>query len=320
MSKDKKSLTIEDLPGVGAATAEKLRESGFNDLLSIAVASPSELVEVAGVGEAAARKMINMARDNLQMDFESGDELLKRAEKIERIKTGSAELDRLVGGGIETGTITECFGMYASGKSQIGYQLAINVQLPKEKGGLNAGVVFLDTESTFRVQRIKQIAETSGLDPNEVLKNIKTVRCFNSDHQMLLAEKINDLITKEKFPVRLIIVDSLISLFRSEYLGRGQLSERQQKLNKHIHTLQKLADMHNIAVYVTNQVMSKPDTFFGDPTEAVGGNIVAHGCNIRLYLRKGKKGTRVAKLVDSSYLAEGEAAFMITEKGIRDVE
>jgi len=320
MSKEKKELTIEDLPGVGAATAEKLRESGFNDLLSIAVASSSELVEVAGVGESAARKMINMARDNLQMDFESGEELLKRAERIERIKTGSAELDRLVGGGIETGTITEAYGSYGSSKTQLGFQLAINVQLPKDKGGLDSGVVFLDTESTFRVDRIKQLAEAAGLNYKDVLKNIKVVRCFNSDHQMLLAEKINDLITKERFPVRLIVVDSLISLFRSEYLGRGMLSERQQKLNKHIHTLQKLADMYNIAVYVTNQVMAKPDTFFGDPTEAVGGHIVSHGCNIRLYLRKGKKGTRVAKLVDSSALPEGEAAFVITEHGIKDVE
>lgn len=317
--KEKKQITIEDLPGVGVATAEKLRDAGYNDLLSIAVASPAQIVETAGVGESAARKIINVARDNAGMDFESGEDLLKRAERIERIKTGSEELDKLIGGGIETGTITEAHGAYASSKTQIGFQLAINAQLPKDKGGLNGGVVFLDTESTFRVERIKQLAEAAGLDYKKTLKNIKVVRCFNSDHQMLLAEKINDLITKEKFPVRLIIVDSLISMFRSEYGGRGMLSDRQQKLNRHIHTLQKLADMYNIAVYVTNQVMAKPDTFFGDPTEAVGGNIMAHGCNIRLYLRKGKKGTRVAKLVDSSALPEGEAAFRITEEGIKDI-
>src|SRR3989338_2383232 len=137
---------------------------------------------------------------------------------------------------------------------------------------------------------------------------------------MLVIEKIGDLITKDNFPVRVIVVDSLMSLFRSEYIGRGTLSDRQQKLNKHIHMLQKLADMYNVAVYVTNQVMAKPDTFFGDPTEAIGGNILAHGCNIRVYLRKGKKGTREAKLVDSSYLPPAEIIFMITEQGIKDVK
>ena len=318
--KEEKITTVEELPGVGSATAEKLKESGFSDLMSIAVSSPSVLAEAAGVGGAVARKIINTARNSLDMGFESGEELLKRAERIERITTGSKELDRLLGGGIETGTITEAHGSYASGKSQIGYQLTINVQLPKDKGGLNGGVVFLDTESTFRVQRIKEIAESAGLDYTNVLKNIKVVKCFNSDHQMLVAEKINDLITKEKFPVKLVVVDSLMNLFRSEYIGRSTLADRQQKLNKHLHVLQKLADMHNVAIYVTNQVMTKPDTFFGDPTEAVGGNIMGHGCNIRVYLRKGKKGTRVAKLVDSSYLPPMEIIFTITESGIVDVK
>ncbi len=316
----KEVVTISDLPGVGAATAEKLNDAGFSDMISIAVASPAEIVEIAGVGEAVARKIINAARKNLNMGFESGDELLKRAERIERITTGSKELDKLLGGGVETGSITEMYGQYASGKSQIGFQLAVNAQLPKEKGGLNGGVIFLDTESTFRVQRIKQLAEVSGLNPEEVLKNIKVARCFNSDHQMILSEKIGELITKENLPIKLIIVDSLMSLFRSEFLGRGQLSDRQQKINKHIHALQKLADTYNIAVYVTNQVMAKPDTFFGDPTEPIGGNIVGHGMNPRVYLRKGKKGTRVAKLVDSSYLPESESVFRITEQGIKDVD
>ncbi len=316
---DKKEFTVSDLPGVGAATAEKLREGGFETLMSIAVASPGEITELAGVGEPAARKIINFARKELNVGFESGEDLLKRAEKIKRIITGSKELDRLLGGGLETGTITEMYGAFASGKSQIAHQLAVNTQLTEDKGGLNGMVVFVDTESTFRVQRIKQLAEAKGLDYKKVLSNIKVARAFNSDHQMMLIEKIGDLIIKEKLPIKLVIVDSLMSLFRSEYIGRGRLSERQQKLNKHIHALQKLGDVHNVAVYVTNQVMSKPDMFFGDPTAPIGGNIVAHGMNPRIYLRKGKKGTRVAKLVDSSYLAEDEVLFKITERGIDDV-
>ncbi len=308
-----------DLPGVGAASAEKLELAGYDNLMSIAVASPGEMVEITGMTEATARKVIRAARDKLDMGFESGEDLLKKAERIERISTGSKELDKLIGGGVETGTITEFYAPYASGKSQVGFQLIVNVQLPKDKGGLSGMAVFIDTESTFRVQRIKQMAEAAGLDSMKVLKNIKVVRALNSDHQMLLAERIGDLITKEKLPVRLIIIDSLMSLYRSDYLGRAQLANRQQKLNKHIHMLQRLADTYNVAVYVTNQVMAKPDTFFGDPTEPIGGHIVAHGMNPRVYLRKGKKGTRVAKLIDSSYLPEAEIVFKITEKGIEDV-
>ena len=318
--KEKKIEKVEELPGVGAATAEKLKDAGFHDLLSIAVTTPRVLAEVAGVGEAVARKIINTARNSLNMGFESGDEVLKKSEKIERIKTGSKELDRLLGGGIETGTITEFYAPFASGKSQVGFQIAVNAQLPKEKGGVNGMVAFLDTESTFRPQRIKELAEAQGLDPIKVLKNIRIVRCFNSDHQMLITEKVSDLITKENLPIKLVIVDSLMSQFRADYIGRGTLADRQQKLNKHIHTLQRLADNYGVAVYVTNQVMSKPDTFFGDPTEPIGGHIVGHGMNPRVYLRKGKKGTRVAKLVDSSWLPEGEIVFKITEKGIEDAE
>lgn len=320
MTEKKKEFKVEDLPGVGSATAEKLKEAGYDNLMSIAVSSPGEMIEIAGVTESTAKRIINVARNKLNMGFETGEDLLKRAEKIERIHTGSKLLNDLLGGGVETGAITEMYAPYASGKSQIGFQLAVNVQLPKEKGGLNGIAVIIDTESTFRAQRIKQLAEAAGLDSMKTLRNIKIVRAFNSDHQMLVAEKVEDLIKRDKLPVKLLVVDSLMSLFRSEYPGRGQLADRQHKLNTHIHALQKLADMYNIAIYVTNQVMAKPDTFFGDPTEPIGGHIVAHGMNPRVYLRKGKKGTRVAKLVDSSYLPESECAFKITEKGIEDVK
>lgn len=319
MVEKKKEFKVEDLPGVGSATAEKLRDSGYDNLMSIAVSSPGKMVEITGVTENTAKRIIQVARTKLDMDFETGEDLLKKTEKIGRIKTSSREIDKLLGGGVETGCITEFYASYASGKSQVGFQLAVNVQLPKEQGGLNGSVAFLDTESTFRPQRIKQIAEAKGLDAIQILKNIKIVRCFNSDHQMLVTEKVEDLI-KEGIPIKLLIIDSLMSLFRSEYGGRSQLADRQQKLNKHIHTLQKLADMYNIAVYVTNQVMAKPDTFFGDPTEPIGGHILAHGMNPRVYLRKGKKGTRVAKLIDSSYLPESECTFKITEKGIEDLK
>ncbi len=278
MMTEKKEFKITDLPGVGAATAEKLTDAGFNTLMSVAVASPADMVEIAGVTEATARKIINTARSKLDMGFETGIELLEKRANITKITTNSKALDALFGGGIESNAITECYGQFGSGKSSLAHQLAVNVQLPKDKGGADGIAIWLDTESTFRPERVKQIAENNGLDANEMLKGIRVVRCFNSDHQMLVAEKVEDLIKNDNLPVKLLIVDSLMSLFRSDFSGRGQLADRQQKLNKHMHTLLKLANNYSIAVYVTNQVMANPAVFFGDPTTAIGGHIVGHNC------------------------------------------
>ena len=312
-------VDIVDLPGVGAATAIKLRDAGYTSLLSIAVASLGEIVESSGVSEAVARKMIQAARSSLEMGFESGIDMLKRRESIIKLATGSKQLDTLLGGGIESGAITEAYGAYGSSKTQLAHQLAVNVQLPKIKGGAEGIAVFIDTESTFRPERIQQMAKAAGIDPEEALKNIRIARAFNSDHQTLLAEKVEDLIKNEGLNVKLIIVDSLTAHFRAEFIGRGTLADRQQKINKHMHSLVKLAGMYNLCVYVTNQVMAKPDMFFGDPTESIGGHIVGHNSTFRLYLRRGKKGTRVAKLVDSPNLPEGEVCFMITENGLADI-
>jgi len=311
-----KKQSIYDLPGVGAATAEKLIAVGFSDLMSIAVATPAELIDATGMGDALAKKMIAVARSSLEMGFESGEELLKRREKVQRIKTGSKNFDALLGGGLETGAIVECFGEFGSGKTQIGHVLAVNSQSIEK----DAVAVYIDTENTFRPERIIQLAKGAGLDEEQVLKNNKVARAYNSDHQMLLAEKIEDLIKKQGMNVKLVVIDSLTAHFRAEFIGRGTLADRQQKLNKHMHVLLKLADTNNLCVYVTNQVMAKPDMFFGDPTQAIGGHIVAHASTFRVYLRKGKKGTRVAKLIDSPNMPEGEAGFYVDETGVKDVE
>ena len=312
----KKEQTIYDLPGVGAATAEKLMAVGYTDLMSIAVASPGELIEATGMGDAVAKKLIAIARSNLEMGFESGDDLLKRREKVQKLKTGSNALDSLLGGGFETGAIVECFGEFGSGKTQIGHTLAVRAQTIEP----NAVTVYIDTENTFRPERIIQLAKGANLEPEQVLKNIKVARAYNSDHQMLLAEKVEDLIKKQGLNVKLVVIDSLTAHFRAEFIGRGTLADRQQKLNRHLHVLAKLADRYNFCVYVTNQVMAKPDMFFGDPTQAIGGHIVAHASTFRVYLRKGKKGTRVAKLIDSPNMPEAEAGFYVDESGIKDTE
>lgn len=309
---------ITDLPGIGPQAAEKLYMANYKTLESIAVASPIELTEIAGLGEKTAEKAINAAREALGMGFETADKVHERREKIGRISTGSKELDALLGGGVETQSITEVYGRMASGKTQWCFQLSVMVQLPPEKGGLNGKVVYIDSESSFRPERIIQIAEAKGLEPKQVLKNIFVARAYNADHQILLAEKADEIIKKEN--VKLLIVDSLTSHFRAEYIGRGMLAERQQKLNKHMHQLARMAEMHNMCVLVTNQVMERPDILFGDPTAPVGGNIVGHASKTRLYLRQSKGEKRIARLIDSPSLPDGEAIYKITERGIEDVD
>ena len=313
--KKKKEIDILDLPGVGAATAEKLKSFGFTTLMSIAVASPGQLMEVSGLTESAARKTIHFARNAMDMGFESGSDLLERRSKVHKINVGSESFNELMGGGFESGVITECFGEYGSGKTQIAHLLAVNVQ--KQIPGAEA--VYIDTENTFRPERIIQLAEGAGINPEKALKNVKVARAYNSDHQLLLAEKVEDMLKEDGAKIKVVIIDSLTSHFRAEFIGRGTLAERQQKLNKHMHTLLKIADVYNVLVYVTNQVMAKPDTFFGDPTRAIGGHVVAHSSAFRIYLRKGKKGSRVAKLVDSPNLPDGECNFMVETGGLRDL-
>jgi len=308
-------VTLSDLPGVGPATVKKLHSVGYDDLMSVAVATTGELTDETGMNDSAAKKAIAAARSSLKMGFESGIELLNQRKNIVKISTGSKEFDKLIGGGFETGAITECFGEFGSGKTQMSHILTVNMI----KNNPESSVVYIDTENTFRPERISELAKAADLDTEDTLKKIKVARAFNSDHQMLLAEKVEDLIKKKNLDVKLVIVDSLTSHFRAEFVGRGTLAERQQKLNRHMRDLAKIASIHNLCVYVTNQVMSKPDQFFGDPTKAIGGHIVAHASTFRLYLRKGKKGSRVAKLVDSPNLPEGECGFYITGKGLKDL-
>ena len=308
--------SLEDLPGVGPKVAEKLKESGYDNLMAIAASSAGELSAAADIGEGTAQKIIIAARNMLDMGFKTAEEIYETRLQIGKITTSSKNLDALLGGGVETQAITEAYGSFGSGKTQIAHQLAVNVQLPKDEGGMEGKAVWIDTEGTFRPDRIRQMAEALGLDADEALKNIYVARAYNSDHQMLLVQKSQDLIKNE--PIRLMIVDSITALFRSDYSGRGELAPRQQKLNRHVHDLQKTADVYNIAVYITNQILSDPGMMFGDPTKAAGGNILAHASTYRMYLRKSKEGKRIARLVDSPNLPEGEAVFRLTPEGIRD--
>ena len=310
-------VELEDLPNVGEKTAEKLRDAGFADMMRLATATAKELSVKAEIGEGVAEKVIEAARKAEKIDFETAFDVAERRKEISRITVGSTAFDELIGGGIETQAITEVFGEFGSGKSQISHELAVTVQLPLEQGGLDAECVYIDTENTFRPERIQQISDRFGLDHEEVLQKIHIARAFNSSHQLLMAEKINELI-QSGCNVKLVIVDSLMAHFRAEYVGREALAVRQQKLNQHLHVLQQIANTYNVAIFITNQVQARPDAFFGSPTKATGGHVLGHASTYRIWLKKGLAGKRIARLVDSPHLPEGECVYKITNEGVID--
>ncbi|MEM4083686.1 MAG: DNA repair and recombination protein RadA [Thermoplasmata archaeon] len=269
------------------------------------------------MGEAQAKKIVEAARKFADVgNFVTGDVVFERRQHISKLTTGSQALDNLLGGGLETQAITELFGPFGSGKTQLIHQLLVNVTMPEEKKGLNGEAILIDTENTFRPERIEQMSLALNLDPKEVLKKIHVARAYNSSHQMLLVEKAFE--TAKEHPIRLIAVDSLTAHFRVEYTGRGALAERQQMLNRHMHDLLRFADIYNAVVAVTNQVSARPDVFFGDPNQPIGGNIVGHTATFRISLRRSKGDKRIARLIDSPSLPEGEVVIVINSEGVRD--
>ncbi|EJN59829.1 DNA repair and recombination protein RadA [Halogranum rubrum] len=335
---------LENLPGVGPATADKLTDAGFNTYESLAVASPADLATKADVGDSTATDIVRAAQNAADIGgFETGTAVLEHREKIGKLSWQIPEVDDLLGGGLETQSITEAYGEFGAGKSQITHQMSVNVQLPKEVGGLRGSVIFIDSEDTFRPERIDDMVrglnddvlqatmDDRGIEGSpddeaamdeliaDVLDKIHVAKAFNSNHQMLLAEKAEELAQEHEdteWPVRLLCVDSLTAHFRAEYVGRGQLADRQQKLNRHLHDLDRVGNLYNAAVLVTNQVASNPDSYFGDPTQPIGGNILGHKSTFRMYLRKSKGDKRIVRLVDAPNLADGEAVMRVQDGGL----
>ena len=304
--------------GVATTTINKLIKAGFTTVESIAVTPPRELADVAGMGADTALKVCRLARLQVDPGFIPALEVLEMRRSMIKCKTGSKELDRILGGGIETGAITELIGEYGSGKTQICFTLSVTAQLPVEEGGFGGNVCAIDTEGTFMPERVMQIAEERGLDPTKILEGILVARAYNSEHQQILIGSLAELV--EKSNVKLVIVDSMIGHFRGEYIGRGTLSERQQKLGSCLSHLLRVAEAFNVAVVITNQVMSTPDVVYGDPNKPTGGHVMAHACTHRVYLRKGKQNTRLARVIDSPSLPEERIRFAITAAGVEDSE
>lgn len=316
-------MELEQIPGVGKAIAQRLREAGFANVETLAVTPARELKEKADYDSLeSAQRIVDAAREVLGIKFMTAWEHYQMTQNRLRCTTGSKALDNLLGGGIETQAITELVGQYGAGKTQLCLELCVTSQLPREKEGLGGSVLYFDTEGTFSSKRIHQIATQNGLNPQDILHNIILSRVYTSDHQMFLLDNAFEKCAEEK--VKLVVVDSVISHFRGEFLGRDTLADRQQKLNLYMHKLLRLAEIFNLAVVVTNQAQSDPTPQWGShiTERPTGGNILAHASNTRVWLRRGKNGAskRVARVFDSPCLPEGECVFKISEKGIEDVE
>ncbi len=322
-SKNVAELEIEDIEGVGPTTARKMREAGISSVMELATAVADELAGDLGGSKEAATNFIMAAQKLLREsgvldnEFTTADVELEKRKSLLRCSTGSKALDELLLGGIETQAITEFYGEFGSGKSQICHTLCVTAQQPAEEGGLGGGVILIDTEGTFRPERVDQIAKARGYDAGEVLKRIAICKAYNSSHLELIVKSMGKYI--DDFKAKMIIIDSIISLHRAEFAGRGTLADRQQRLNGLMHKLVRIAEIYNVAIIVTNQVQSTPDTFFGDPTKPAGGNVIGHASTYRIYLRKA--GTdRVAKIIDSPYHPYSDVRFTVNEKGIDDTD
>ena len=313
---------LEKIAGIRKSYISALKREGITTVEYLASFSKRELEQISGIGPETSQKLWEAAIKYVEpKTFITAAELYEEQKNIEYLTTGSKSLDDLIGGGLETKSITEISGPYGSGKTQLSHQLCVNVQLPKDQGGLEGAALYHDVEGTFSVDRIRQIAEARGLDPKNVINNIIVAKCYNTDHQMFVMNNSEKIIKKHN--VRLIIVDGIMSHLRSEYIGREVLAERQQQLNKYLRKLRNLARAHNAVAFVTNQVVANPQaTYFGPDATAIGGHIMAHNAVIRLWIKRPSdmKPTRIVKLYKSPKLPSGQVTIEITERGIEDVE
>jgi DNA repair protein RadA len=313
-------LALVNVEGVGPATEKRLKEAGFRSIKDLLVRGPVDVAEATGMEMDESVEICNKARMILEhlgiieRSFVSATDLYNNPR--ERISTGSNSFDDLLGGGLETRAVTEVYGEFGTGKTQLCHTLCLMVQQDRSAGGLAGRAIYIDTENTFRPERIASIAQARGLDPQQALEKIIVAKAYNSAHQELIIEETGPVIEDNK--VRLVIVDSAVAHYRAEFLGRATLSERQQRLNKFMHILVRMSETYEVAVLVTNQIQSSPDSVFGDAARPTGGNVVAHTSTYRIYLKRSGK-NRIARMVDSPYHAEREILFTLTDRGISDI-
>ncbi|KAJ1537282.1 Meiotic recombination protein dmc1 [Nowakowskiella sp. JEL0078] len=318
--------------GIGMTDITKLKGQGIATVRDVQMATSRQLQRIKGMSEAKVDKLKEAANKLLPAAFMTGTEYAEKRKFVHRISTGSRELDKLLGGGIQSMSITEAFGGFRTGKTQLSHTLCVVAQLPKSLGGAEGKFVaylesfilqraaFIDTEGTFRPERILAIATRFGVDPEAALENITVARAFNSEHQLELLNSLAAIFAAEK-DYRLLIVDSIIALFRTDFSGRGELADRQQKLGIMLAKLMRMAEAFNVAVFITNQMCADPSgglTFVADPKKPIGGHVLAHASTTRLSLRKGRGETRICKIYDSPDVPESEAVYQIGVGGIID--
>mmetsp|Transcript_48845 Transcript_48845/g.85450 ORF Transcript_48845/g.85450 Transcript_48845/m.85450 type:complete len:346 (-) Transcript_48845:106-1143(-) len=315
---------IEELEnhGVNKTDIIKLKAGGYHTIEAIAHGSMRKLVEVKGISEQKAQKLKEIIKTNnlVSIGFQTATSRLECMKDTIMLSTGSNDLDVLLGGGIETGSITEIFGEFRTGKTQLCHTLCVTAQRPLDQGGAEGRVIYVDTEGTFRPQKLVAIAERFQMNPEEVLDNIICARAHNSEQQYELLSDAAALMSDSRYA--LLVVDSATALYRTDYSGRGELSERQMHLGQFLRQLTRLAEEFGIAVVITNQVVANPDgmSFAKDNTKPIGGNIMAHASTTRLKLKKGRGDNRICQVYDSPSLPESECAFSLGPAGIEDAK
>jgi len=307
------------LSGITAADIKKLKENGIYTVEAVAFTPKKALVAIKGFSEAKVEKLHAEAAKLVPMGFTTASEVHKTRTDIIQLTTGSKELDTLLQGGIETGSITELFGEFRTGKTQLCHTLCVTCQLPVSQGGGEGKALYIDTEGNFRPERLIAIAERYKLDGNLVLDNVAYARAYNSDHQAQLLVQAAAIMAESRFA--LLVVDSSTALYRTDFSGRGELNARQIHLARFLRSLSRLADEFGVAVVITNQVVAMVDGAIlqADTKKPIGGNIMAHASTTRLYLKKGPGATRSCKVYDSPCLPENECKFAILGEGIGDV-
>jgi len=295
---------------------KKFKEAGYT-IESIAISTPKSLAERFSIDSDKAAKIINLAQQKLGIAPLTAAQFLDLEEKRGKISTSSSELDSILGGGIFTQELTELAGAFSSGKTQLCFQLCINVQLPIENGGLEGKAFFIDTERTFSTKRIREMAYYRDLDTTKVLENIIVAPTLNTSHLESIIAQLPDYISREQ--IKLVVIDSFASPFRAEYIGKEKLVQRQQKIMQIAEQLVLTAVKYDVAVVVTNQIIANIDDFlYGKTEEPALGFAWAHRPQQRIFLRKSRGSARIARLFDSSRMPEREALFYVTESGISD--
>lgn len=319
MVKEVNLKDLEEIPGVGRVTAQKLRSAGIFSIRQLALYTADELAEIIDMEPTRIANILRHARRMIGFKVYDGKNYRKLKSSLPRLTTGVKALDKLLGGGLEPRAIYEFAGEYGAGKTQLCHQLAVTVQLSKDKGGVGGRVFYLDSEGTFSPERIESIAKRFGLDPELALENIYNIEAINVDHQIECIR--TDVIEAiEEKNVKLIIVDSIISHFRAEYAGRDQLALRQQRLNYFIDWLLRIARVYNVYIVVTNQVLEIPVAWKSEHKIPAGGNIIAHGTTHRFMIEVKDRTRRRIRVIDSPKLPYGaEVLFEIYEGGLRDV-